>query len=270
LTTLARLKQPASSKNTISDLVTTRDDPRRKLDAAVIAPRPTRHYRAAAFQTYVLTASGAFVVLAVGARIVPYFPIDLTITRFVQSYHGVTFARLMFAISWIGFLPQSIPIGLLPLVLLFVAGLRWEAIVGLFAAAAVGVDTLVKLIVQRPRPSIDLVHVYRELSQSAFPSGHVLTFTALSGYFAFLVHTLLKPAWERTTLLIAIPVLALMMGLSRIYQGQHWFSDVMGAYLLGSLWLALTIRVYRWGKPRFFVDQPVAPEAPAAKGRASD
>jgi membrane-associated phospholipid phosphatase len=61
-----------------------------------------------------------------------------------------------------------------------------------------------------------------------------------------------------------------MMGLSRIYQGQHWFSDVMGAYLLGSLWLALTIRLYRWGKPRYFVDQPVAPEAPAAKSRASD
>jgi undecaprenyl-diphosphatase len=50
------------------------------------------------------------------------------------------------------------------------------------------------------------------------------------------------------------------MGPSRIYLGQHWFSDVMGAYVLGSLWLLLSIRVYRWGKPRFFRDQPVARE----------
>lgn len=241
------------------------NEPRRKLDAAV-APRPTRRYRAAVFQTYVLIASAAFVVLAVGARLLPYFPIDLKITRAVQSYHGVIFDRVMFDMSWIGFLPQSLAFGLVPLVLLFIAGLRWESVVGLLAAAATAVDAVVKIIVHRPRPSIDLVKVLSELPTSAFPSGHVLTFTALCGYFAFLSHTLLKPSWERTALLVVIPVLALMMGLSRIYQGQHWFSDVMGAYLLGSLWLALVIRVYRWGKPRFFIHQPVAPEAPKSTG----
>ena len=240
-------------------------DKLRKLDAAVIATRPTRRYRAAAFQAYVLFASVGFVVLAVVARTVPYFSIDLTVTHAVQSYHGTLFDRLMFAISWIGFLPQSLIFGLVPSVLLFFTGLRWEAMVALFAAGAAGMATLVKLVVHRPRPSIDLVHVFRELPQSGFPSGHVLTFTALSGFFAFLAHTLLKSSWGRTVLIAAFPVLAVMMGLSRIYQGQHWFSDVMGAYLLGSLWLALTIGVYRWGKPRFFSHQPVAPEAPVAQ-----
>ena len=240
-------------------------EPQRKLDAAV-APRPTRRYRAAAFQFYVLMTSIAFVLLAAGARLFPYFPIDLKITRAVQLYHGDIFDRVMFGMSWIGFLPQSLAFGLVPLVLLFLAGLRWEAVVGLVAAAAAGVDAVVKIIVHRPRPSIDLVKVLSELPSSAFPSGHVLTFTATCGYFVFLAHTLLKPSWKRTALLVVAPVLMLMMGLSRIYQGQHWFSDVMGAYLLGSLWLALTIRVYRWGKPRFFVHQPVAPEAPKATG----
>lgn len=244
------------------------NEPLRKLDAAVIAPRPTRRYRAAVFQTYVLMASGAFVVLAVGARLIPYFSIDLTITRAVQSYHGHIFDRTMFWMSWIGFLPQSLAFGLIPLVLLFFTGLRWEAVAGLVAAAAVALDALVKFIVHRPRPSLDLVHVYRELNSYTFPSGHVLTFTAICGYFAFLAHTLLKPSWERIALLVVAPILALLMGLSRIYQGQHWFSDVMGAYLLGSLWLALNIRIYRWGKTRFFVHQPVAPEAPT-KGSGS-
>ena len=80
---------------------------------------------------------------------------------------------------------------------------------------------------------------------------------------------LAPPSWERTTLLVAFALLILFMGLSRIYQGQHWFSDVAGAYLLGSLWLALTIRLYRWGKPRFFAHQPVAPETPVAPATAA-
>jgi undecaprenyl-diphosphatase len=239
--------------------------PLEKLDAAVIAPRPTRRYRAAVFQAYVLFASVGFVVLAVVARTVPYFALDLTISRFVQSLHSAVLDPLMFAISWIGFLPQSLIVGLLPVALLLSFGLRWEAVAGLFAACAAGIATLVKLAVQRPRPSVDLVDVFRELTTSGFPSGHVLTFTSLCGFFAFLAYTLLKPSWGRTALLVMCSVLIVLMGTSRIYLGQHWFSDVMGAYLLGSLWLALAIRVYRWGKPRFFIYQPVAPEVPAAR-----
>jgi hypothetical protein len=52
--------------------------------------------------------------------------------------------------------------------------------------------------------------------------------------------------------------LIILIGISRIYLGQHWASDVLGAYLLGSLTLVAIIQLYRWGKTRFFVRQPVA------------
>jgi undecaprenyl-diphosphatase len=239
-------------------------EPPQTLGVAVIATRPTRRYRAAAFQAYVLCASAVFVTLAVVAHTVAYFPIDLTITQVVQSYHGTAFDRLMYGLSWLGFLPQVDVLAALVVVSLFVAGLRWEAVVAVFAACGVGIGTLVKLVVYRPRPNADLVHVFSQLPTSGFPSGHVLEFTAFGGFLGFLVFTLLKPSWGRNTLLVAFALLILLMGLSRIYQGQHWFSDVMGAYLLGSLWLALTIRLYRWGRPRFFTHQPVAPETPTA------
>ena len=80
--------------------------PHQKLDAAVIASRPTRRYRAAAFQAYVLGASVVFIALAIIAHTVAYFPIDLTITHAVQSYHGAAFGQLMYGISWLGFIPQ--------------------------------------------------------------------------------------------------------------------------------------------------------------------
>ena len=245
------------------------DDPRAKLDAAVIAPRPTRRYRAAAFQTYVLLASAVFVVLAVVAHTVAYFPIDLTITRAVQTYHGVPFDRLMFGLSWLGFFPQALALAVVVVVLLLFAGLRWEAMVSMFAAAGIGIGGLVKIIVYRPRPSADLVHVLRQLPSSGFPSRHVLSFTTFCGFLVFLAFTLLKPGWGRTTLLVFLMLVISLMGLSRIYEGQHWFSDVMGAYLLGSLWLTLTIKLYRWGKPRYFVHQPVAPDVPAPAAPAT-
>jgi len=240
-------------------------DPRRKLDQAAIAPVPARHYRAQAFQIYLLFASLIFVVLAVVAHTVAYFPLDLTVTRAVQSYHGAAFDQLMYDVSWIGFMPQVIVLGAAIVLLLFLTGLRWEALAMLVAAAGIGIGTVVKLLVYRPRPSANLVHVLSQLPSSGFPSGHVLMATTLCGFLAFLGYTLLKHRAVRALMLTAFSVVIALMGLSRIYEGQHWFSDVMGAYLLGSLWLALSIRVYRWGKPRFFAHQPVAPEAPATR-----
>ena len=122
------------------------------------------------------------------------------------------------------------------------------------------VGSLIKLLVTRPRPSADLVHVFWPLSTSSFPSGHVLLATAFYGFLGFLLYTLLKPSWYRVLGLCVIGLIVILMGPSRIYLGQHWFSDVLGAYVLGSLWLALSVRVYRWGEPRFFRDQPAAPE----------
>ena len=233
-----------------------------KIDAVAIAPRHTRTFRAAAFQMYVLTASLVFVALAASAHWVAYFPFDLVITRAIQGYHGAGFDRLMFAVSWLGFAPQVYLLSAVVVLALFLFGTRWEGMSLLFATIATGIGTLVKLLVFRPRPSADLVRVFAQLPSSGFPSGHVLSTTAFCGFLVFLTYTLFKKSIARTIGLGVLFLLIGLMGMSRIYQGQHWFSDVMGAYLLGSLWLALTIKFYRWGKQRFFSDQPVAPEVP--------
>ena len=235
-------------------------------DVTAIAPPPARRYRAAVFQTYVLGASAIFIVLAVLAHGIAYFPIDLTITRALQSYHHAAFAGLMFGLSWLGFLPQVALLGMAVVSTLFAVGLRWEATALAFAGCGAGIGMLVKLIVYRPRPSADLVNVLNQLSSPSFPSGHVVAFTTFCGFLLFLAYTLLRPTWSRRILLVGLGLMIGLMGPSRIYLGQHWFSDVLGAYVLGSLWLALTIKFYRWGKPRFFKRQPVAAEMPNRVG----
>jgi undecaprenyl-diphosphatase len=113
-----------------------------------------------------------------------------------------------------------------------------------------------------------LVHVVQQLNDPSFPSGHVLLYTAFFGFLLFLAYMLLKPSFSRTFLLVILGSLVALVGLSRIYLGNHWASDVTGAYLLGSLWLALSVAIYRWGKTRFFVRQPLAPEKPGPTSSA--
>ena len=108
------------------------------------------------------------------------------------------------------------------------------------------------------------MNVINQLKDYSFPSGHVLFFTTFFGFMLFLAYTLLKHSWWRTGLLILLVGMIALIGPSRIYVGQHWASDVIAAYLLGSVWLALSVVIYRWGKPRFFANQPVAKETPAS------
>ncbi len=85
-------------------------------------------------------------------------------------------------------------------------------------------------------------------------------FVTFFGFLLFLTYTLLKPSWGRALLLIIFGIMIAFIGISRIYEGQHWATDVIASYLLGSVWLTATVWIYRWGKPRYFVTQPVAKE----------
>ena len=231
---------------------------------AAIEHPAKRRRRAAVFQSFVLIASGTFIALAVAAHFAPYFPIDLVVTRAMQGQQSPALDAVMRAESWIGYLPQADLFVLATIIGLVATGLRWEAVAAGFAALGCALVTLIKLAVYRPRPTGSLVHVVSSMDTTSFPSGHVVLATAYCGFLAFLAYTLLHHSKLRTTLLVFAGLLIALMGPSRVYLGHHWFSDVMGAYVFGSLWLALTVRFYRWGKPKFFRTQPAAPEESGA------
>ncbi len=228
-----------------------------------VTSRPTRNYRTYLFLIGLFAVIGSFTTLTILVKTTPSFPVDLAITHALQSITWPPFAALMDLISWPGFPPQSMILSLLIIVALYLLGFHWEAVAALFAGAFTAlVNVIVKDYIRRPRPGIDLVHVFKVLNSYSFPSGHVMYYVGFFGFLWFLAYTLLKPSWIRTTILIVLGLLVALVGASRIYMGQHWPSDVLGAYLLGSICLVVSILFYRWGKKRFFVRQPVAPEKP--------
>ena len=226
---------------------------------------PQREYRTLAFQVALLATIAAFAVLTYMVKTTPLFTLDIQITHALQSIQWPIFATLMSLISWLGFFPQSFIISALLVLLIYAFGLRWESISAVAAALVPPiVNTLVKGLIRRPRPTVDLVQVLRILNSYSFPSGHVMFYVGFFGFLWFLAFTLLKPSWLRTLLMIIFGTLIALVGISRVYLGQHWPSDVLGAYLLGSLTLVGILQFYRWGKKRYFVHQPVAPEKPAS------
>jgi membrane-associated phospholipid phosphatase len=224
-------------------------------------PAPVQRRRSTRFELTLLALIAAFSVLTVLVTTTSTQGADLLVTRGLQSVSNPVFAALINAISWPGFTPQSFVVVAVILLALYWFGLRWEAASALIAAALEeSVDLIIKDAVRRTRPEVSLVHVFTKLNSYSFPSGHVTFYTAFFGFLWYLSFTLLKPSWKRTLLLVIFGALILLVGASRIYLGEHWASDVLGGYLLGSLALMASIQIYRWGKARAVVPQPVAAE----------
>lgn len=210
-----------------------------------------RHLGARRFQIVVLLATLAFGALAVLARTVLYFEADLALTRAIQQVQQPAVLALFEGVSWIGYPPQSNYVFGSMVIALFVIGRRLESAGLLFAA--VGSAALwfwLAPLVDRPRPSPELVNVGMQISAGSFPSGHALNLTAIFGFLVYLAFTQLRAARPRVLAMVALLVPILVVGVARVHAGAHWPSDVLGGYLLGGIWLALTIELYRWAKQR--------------------
>jgi undecaprenyl-diphosphatase len=225
----------------------------RKEKTPLTSSPPVRGYRTALFSAVLFLAIVFFSALTVLVKTTPAFPVDLQISRIIQTIDAPLFAGLMIAMSWPGFFPQSLIITLFIAFALERNALRWEALTALLGASFSAILTeSIKIMIQRPRPPADLVDVISMLTSYGFPSGHVMFYLNVFGFVWYLTYTLFQPSLKRSFLLGFSTTLILMVGISRIYLGHHWASDVLGAYLLGSLTLMGIILFYQWGRERFF------------------
>lgn len=193
----------------------------------------------------------------------PAFDVDAT--RFVEGIHNALFNLAMHFVGQPGYPPQVYVVVVLMVVILWAFKLKWEALMEVFATVGIGVVGLaLKMAVDRPRPPAELLNGGTVLDNGAFSftAGHVQSFMAILGFLWYLSYTLLpKNSWGRRIELTVYGLQIALIGISRVYLGEHWLTDVVGGYLLGAIWLWLTIRIYEWGKGRFF-------QKDAAKSRA--
>ncbi len=111
-----------------------------------------------------------------------------------------------------------------------------------------GLNGLISLIVGRPRPSSPLIHVLMPEPYHSFPSGHAENDMVYYGFLLYLSFTRPVREWRYRWVLIPFQVFAFLIiaviGYSRILEGSHWLTDVLGGYLSGAIFLALLIFLY--------------------------
>jgi membrane-associated phospholipid phosphatase len=192
---------------------------------------PARRRAGFRFDVLALAAFG-FVFAAVKLNRTAAF--DLAVTLRIQGRRSPRVARLMEAVSWPGFPPESriIPPGIAAF--LWLRRYRLEAMLQAAAWGTAVLSTVVKDVTRRQRPLPENVQVVvAKLGGSSFPSGHVLTYVGVYGFAAHLANSLIRPGWLRAIVVAPLVALVALVGPSRIYLGHHWPTDVIASYLLG-------------------------------------
>ncbi|WP_311079899.1 phosphatase PAP2 family protein [Paenibacillus polymyxa] len=117
------------------------------------------------------------------------------------------------------------------------------AILSSFTAMWV-LNTLIKEILQRERPSLQ--HLV-EAGGYSFPSGHAMISMGFYGMI-FAIWAIERKIRERSLFLPCVlgTLLILLIGLSRVYLGVHFPTDIVGGYIAGTIWLAFTIPMIYW------------------------
>lgn len=137
---------------------------------------------------------------------------------------------------------------------LWFAGARREGLALLAAIAALPLlQSGLKELVDRPRPSPELVELRAGFSSPSFPAGHVMSPTLLYGYAAWL-SCRAGSVWLRACVALPCAAVLVLTGAVNVYLGVHWPSDVAGGYLWG---LVLLIPAAAARAPRRQVKSPV-------------
>ncbi|MBV2352854.1 phosphatase PAP2 family protein [Streptomyces sp. J2-1] len=194
----------------------------------------------------VLAVCSALLLALVAARWRPLMDLDGAVARGAHGPavrdHALTHALRVLS-DWVWD-----PLTMRLLCVVAVVWLVWRRSMwwtAMWLATTVAVSAVVqqalKAAVGRPRPHwSDPVAVAR---YAAFPSGHAMTATVVCGLLLWLLHRYGAARPVRRTALAVAVVSVLGVGLTRVWLGVHWLSDVVGGWLLGALLVAVAVAV---------------------------
>src|SRR5690554_4696731 len=102
-------------------------------------------------------------------------------------------------------------------------------------------NVVLKKVINRERPTFEHLVAVSTLS---YPSGHSMSAMAFYGFLIYLLFKIQMATWLRITLVFLFSFMILSIGLSRIYLGVHYPSDVAGGFIAGLIWVAFCITLF--------------------------
>ncbi len=202
-----------------------------------------------AFGTYLIfgiffcvMATLSFAWLARGIFADRFVQLDDGVITWLHGYWGPYTNQLLLLLTMLGD-PYVLGLLLIAVGVALLARGRWIDALGLAVAGAGAgiINELLKSVFQRVRP--DLFNGPFHLTTYSFPSGHSMGSIACYGMLAFIGIRLLRGRGAKIALGLAAALLILGVGLSRIYFGVHYPTDVIGGFLAGAAWLVIAIAI---------------------------
>ncbi|MFA5953985.1 MAG: phosphatase PAP2 family protein [Patescibacteria group bacterium] len=167
--------------------------------------------------------------------------VDISVARMTVGWHTPFLNAIMFVVTLFG---RELLIVLVAVVTAALYLKRHVAdalllVVGMSAAWVL--QFVLKIVFVRPRPFFSPITIETTYS---FPSGHALAAFVFFGFMALYVFWQTKRHAPRFYALVSATILVLAIGVSRVYLGVHWLSDVLGGYVIG-VWLLTLMTVLR-------------------------
>lgn len=187
-----------------------------------------------------------------GVNLAP-FAFDHSVTAWVMSVRAEPWNSLWQMITVLG---DTLTLTLVMIGVFTLAWLRERMDLAALIVFGGGVGWLVMALLKRlfgrDRPPV--ADRLIDVGGLSFPSGHAMMSTVIIGLTAVIVYQLYPNVRSQPGALVSAPVLIVLIGLSRVYLGAHWMSDVLFGWILGVVWLVSCLlghqQIARWIRQR--------------------
>ena len=147
------------------------------------------------------------------------------IVKIITNFGGATFLIFLTAVLFVIIKNKKIGASI-------IANLSFAAIL----------NTLLKNVLQRPRPT---EHRIIDESGYSFPSGHSMVSMAFYGFFIYLIYKYVKNKYLKWIVITILSLLICSIGISRIYLGVHYASDVLAGFLVAISYLIVYVSIIK-------------------------
>lgn len=158
----------------------------------------------------------------------------------VEKLRNPTLTTIMKSITTLGNPHNVIIICLVTSTIIFIQNKPLSLIVPLNLVITTCLNQFIKLIIKRPRPT-----GYRliNIGGYSFPSGHAMISVAFYGLYIYIINKTIKNKTLRIILDIVLLLIILLIGISRIYLGVHYLSDILAGYITSTIYLLIITKI---------------------------